>query len=110
MQVNFRKALLDAAHHLLVPVDFQIGMQSTLHQHARPAQFDGLANLVVNGLEIEDVSLFSLRPLQWSIKSAEGAVLGAVVRVINIAVNDVRDHALRMEPATHRIGLHADAH
>jgi hypothetical protein len=29
--VNFRETLLDAAQHRLVPIDFQIGMQATLH-------------------------------------------------------------------------------
>ncbi len=84
-------------------------MQAALHQHAGPAQFDGLANLVVNSFEIEDVSLFRLRPFQRPIEGAEGAVLGAVIRVINIAINDVGGHALGMKLAAHRVRFHADA-
>ena len=64
VQVNFREALLDAAQHLLVPVDLQIGMQAALHQHAGAAQFDGLPNLVVDGVELEDVSLFGRGPFK----------------------------------------------
>ena len=56
MQVDLRKALLDAAQHLLVPIDLEVGMQAALHQHARAAQFDRLADLVVDRFELEDVA------------------------------------------------------
>ena len=95
--------------HLLVPVDLQIGMQAALHQHAGAAQFDGLANLVVDGFELEDVSLFRRWPLQRPVERAEGAVLGAEIRVIDVAVDDVGDDAFGMQLAAHRVGFHADA-
>src|SRR5207244_10688336 len=106
--MNLGKSLLDATQHLLVPVNFQIGMQAALHQHARAAEFDRLANLVVDRFEIEDVSLFSFGSLQWTIKRAECVVLGAEVRVINVAIDDVSDHALGMQFAPDGMGLHAD--
>src|SRR5438445_2071327 len=109
MQVNLGKSLLDATQHLLVPVNFQIGMQAALHQHACAAKFDGFANLVVDRFEIEDVPLFSFGSLQWTIKRAERAVFGAEVRVINVAIDDVGDHALGMQIAAQGVGLHADA-
>src|SRR2546422_10697419 len=109
MQMNRGKSLRDATQHLLVPVNFQIGMPAALHQHARAAEFDGLANRVVDRFEIEDVSLFSFGSLQWTIKRAECAVLGAEVRVINVAIDDVSDHALGMQFAPDGVGLHADA-
>ena len=62
MQVNLRESLLDAAQHLLVPVDLEIGMQAALHQHACAAQLHGLPNLVVDRFEIEDVTLFCRGP------------------------------------------------
>ena len=34
VQVNFGKALLDAAQHLFVPVDLQVGMEASLHEDA----------------------------------------------------------------------------
>ena len=37
VQVNLGKALLDPAHHLLMPFDLQVRMQASLHQHARAA-------------------------------------------------------------------------
>src|ERR1700747_1175111 len=59
MQMNLRKALADATQHLLMPLDLEIRMQSTLHQNACAAEFDRLANLVVNRLEIEKVALLA---------------------------------------------------
>src|SRR5207245_937817 len=109
MQVNLGKSLLDATQHLLVPVNFQIGMQAALHQHACAAKFDGFANLVVDRFEIEDVPLFSFGSLQWTIKRAERAVFGAEVRVINVAIDDVGDHALGTQFAPDGVGAHADA-
>src|SRR5438093_7039365 len=109
MEMDVGKSLLDAAQHLLVPVNFQVGMQTALHQHACAAKFDGFANLVVDRFEIEDVSLFSFGSLQWTIKRAERAVFGAEVRVINVAIDDVGDHALGMQFAPDGVGLHADA-
>src|SRR5438094_10547195 len=109
MQVNLGKSLLDATQHLLVPVNFQIGMQAALHQHACAAKFDRLANLVVDRFEIEDVPLFSFGSLQWTIKRAECAVLGAEVRVMNVAIDDVSDHALGMQFTADGDRFHADA-
>src|SRR5437899_2331679 len=107
--MNLGKSLLDATQHLLVPVNFQIGMQAALHQHARAAEFDRLANLVVDRFEIEDVSLFSFGSLQWTIERTESAVFGAEVRVINVAIDDVGDHALGMQFTAHGVSFHADA-
>jgi hypothetical protein len=109
VQMNLGKTLLDSAEHLFVPVDFQIGMQAALHQHTGAAEFDGLANLFVDGVEIEDVAFLCRWAFEWAIEGAEGAVLGAEVGVIDVAVDDIGDRAFGMEPAAHRIGFHADA-
>src|SRR5439155_2125374 len=84
-------------------------MQAALHKHASAAELDGLANLFVNRVEVEDVSLFRLRPLQWAIKRTERAVLGAEICVINVAVDDVGDHAFGMKLTADGIGFHTDA-
>src|SRR2546425_1189017 len=94
MEMHFREAILDATQHLLVPVDLEIGMQAALHEHAGAAEFDGLADLVVDRVEVEDVAFLRRGALQRAIESAEGAVLGAKVRVVNVAVDDVGDYAL----------------
>src|SRR5438445_13208482 len=107
--MNFGESLLDATQHLLVPVNFQIGMQAALHQHACAAKFDGFANLVVDRFQIEDVPLFGFGAFQWTIERTESAVFGAEVRVINVAIDDVGDHALGMQLAALGGGFHTDA-
>src|SRR6476469_8592491 len=61
MEMDFRKALLDTTQHLLVPINLEVRMEAALHQYARSAKLDGLMNLVVNSLEIEDVGDDSVR-------------------------------------------------
>src|SRR5205085_3363879 len=84
-------------------------MQAALHQHACAAEFHGLPNLLVDRIEIENVSFGSELALQWPIEGAEGAILRAEIRVINVAVDDVRNHTFRMQLAPHGIGFHPDA-
>src|SRR5581483_9210317 len=83
-------------------------MQAALHQHARAAEFHRLADLLVDGLEIEDVPFFRRRPFQRPVEGAKSTVLGAEVRVVDVAVNNVGDHALGMQLAALRVGFHAD--
>ena len=109
MQMNLRKALLQAAEHGLVPLDLQVGMQAALQQHAGAAQLHRLAHLVVDGVEVEDVAFGGQLALQRAIERAEGAVLGAEIGVVDVAVDDVGDHAIGMQAAAHRVGFHADA-
>src|SRR5882762_5896320 len=56
MQVNFWKALLDAAEHLLVPFDLEVGVEAALHQYAGAAEFYGLLDFVVDRVEIKNVA------------------------------------------------------
>src|ERR1700722_149015 len=109
MQVNLRKALLDSAQHFFVPVNLQIGMQAALHEDAGTAKFDGLANLVVDCVEFEDVTFLCRGPLERAIKRAESAVFGAEIGVVNVAIDDVGDHALRVKLPANAISIHADA-
>src|SRR5258708_11143618 len=107
--MNFGKALFDSTQHALVPVNFQVGMQAALHQYTSAAEFDGLADLLVNRVELENVSLFRLRSFQRTIKRAEGAIFCTKVGVVDVAVDDVSRHTFRMELAPHGIGFHADS-
>src|ERR1700678_444394 len=106
--MNLREALLDAAEHSLMPVDLEVRMETSLHQHAGASEFDGLANLFVDGVEIQDVTFLGRRAFQRTIKSAESAILGAKVGVIDVAVNDVRHGAFGMDFASYRVRFHAD--
>src|SRR5258708_11248333 len=96
MQMDLGKALLDPAHHLFIPLELQVRMQAALHKHACPAQFDCLADLFVNGLEIQHIALGSSRSLDRRVEGAESAVLRTEIGVINVTVNDVSDHPFRM--------------
>ena len=98
--------LLDTAQHLLVPIDLEIGVQSTLHQNSGAAKFDRLFYFVVDSVEVEDVSLFSFGSFQRPVKGAKSTVFGAKVRVINVAVDDVRDHTFGVQLAALRVGFH----
>src|SRR5581483_7792461 len=84
-------------------------MQSALHQHTRPPEFYRLADLLVDGFEIQNVTLFGLRAFQGAVEGAESAVLGAEVGVIDVAVNDVGDHAFGVQLSPHRVRFHANA-
>src|SRR5947209_4141327 len=84
-------------------------MQPALHQDARAAKLDSLANLFVDCVEIEDVSLGSQLAFKRPIESTKRAILRAKVRVVDIAIDDVRDHAFRMQLAAERVSVHTNA-
>src|SRR5208283_4868460 len=109
VQVDSGETLFDTTQHLFMPVDLQVGMQAALHQHSRAAHFDSLTNLLVDGFKIEDVSFFGFRAFQRTIEGTEGAVFGAEVGVIKVAINDVSGYAFGVERAAQRVRFHADA-
>ena len=85
-------------------------MNAALHQHAGAAHLEGLGDLLVDLLEVEDVAVVGARvglavEGQRTVEGAEGAVLGAVVGVVDVAIDDVGDHALGMQAAAHSVGL-----
>src|ERR1700690_1901103 len=107
--MNLRETLLDAAQQFLMPVDFEVGVESSLHEDARAPEFDGLADFFVNRIEVEDVPLFRRRAFERAIEGAEGAILRAEVWVVNVAIDDVGDGAFRMQAAANGVSLHADS-
>ena len=109
VQMDLREALLDAAHHAFEVVYLQLRVQSALHEHAGAAQLHGLADFFVDGFEIQQVAFRRELALERTIEGAEAAILGAEVGVIDVAVDDVSDDAVRMQAAAHRVGFHADA-
>src|SRR6516162_7069039 len=108
MQMDPREALLDAAQHLFIPFNLQIGVQPALHQYAGATQLDRLPDLLVDGLEIQNIALRAPRTFDRSVKGTKRAVLGAEIRVINVSVDNVSGYAFRMQFAPHRVRLHAD--
>src|SRR5579883_1752599 len=92
-----------------MPLDFKIRMQPSLHQYAGTAKLHCFLDLLVDRIEIEDVAFLCQLALEWTIESAEGAVLSAEVRVVDIAIDNVGDDAFWMESAANLVGFHADA-
>src|SRR5690348_16807078 len=80
-------------------------MQPALHENPGAAQIYRLLNLVQNRLDRQDVAF--LVPHR-AVKRAEAAILGTKVRVIDVAVDDIADHTVRMKLTTHRVGFFAD--
>src|SRR5690349_8494772 len=80
-------------------------MQTTLHENPGTAQIHRLLNLVENRLDWQDVAFFVPHR---AVKRAETAILGAKIRVIDVAVDDIADHTVGMKLATHGIGFFAD--
>lgn len=109
VQPDFREALLDAGEEAFEPIDLEVGVDAALHEDAGTAHFEGFGNFFVDLFEVEDVSLAGLGSFEWAVEGAEGAVLGAEVGVVDVAIDDVGDHALGMEPATDGVSLEAKA-
>ncbi len=81
-------------------------MQAALHQHAGAADLNHLPNFFVNRFERQDVPVFRA---QRPVKRAEGTILRAEIRVVDVAVNLVGGHARIGLLAAHFVRRHSDA-
>ena len=89
--MELRIALFDVAEQILVPLDRQLGVMTTLHQGARATNRDRLFDLREDDALWKDVALARIARL--AVEGAEVAVRHADVRVIDVAVDDVRNLA-----------------
>jgi hypothetical protein len=104
VQVN-PEAFLDGTKEVFVPLDLQIRMQAALHEHTGAAKVDGFLDLAEDSLLVVDVALgVPHRP----IKGAETAILGAEIRVIDVAIYDVRYHSVGVELAPDGVRNHTN--
>src|SRR4051794_33358891 len=100
------ESLLNRPEQIFIPLDLQIRMKSALHQDAGSTEIECFLDLAENDVLREDVAfLVPKRP----VKRAEAAVLGTEIRVINVAIDNVRSDSFRVEFPPDRVGLHADA-
>src|SRR5215218_3693986 len=99
-------ARVKLAQEVFVPLDAEVGMQPALHQHARAAERDGLVDSLANLFERLDVSVGLSRP---PVEGAEGADDVADVRVVYVAVDDVRDDARGVLARANLVGGRAHA-
>src|SRR5208282_5495334 len=106
MQVHLGETRAEGTQQILVPFDFQVGVQAALEQDSRAAERQHLVNLPANLFEGQDVALLRSH---GAIEGAEGAILGAEVRVIDVAVDLVGGDARVVFQAADLLGGHAEA-
>ena len=92
---------LDVGKDLLEPADVEVGRQSPLHHDRRAAQGQRLLDLAEDLVAAEQVALAAARRL---VEGAEAAAREAVVGVIDVAVDDEGDVALRVQAAADFVG------
>jgi hypothetical protein len=104
MQV-YREALLDGAQQIFVPLDLQVGMQAALHQDAGAPQVQRFLDLGEDGLVVVDVP-FGVA--HGPVEGAKTAIFRTKIRVINVAVDDIRNHTFGMILLAEGVGRHTD--
>src|SRR6185437_13181007 len=92
---------LDGAEKIFVPFDLEIGMQSALKKHASAAEIDRFLNLAEDRFARKNVAFLVA---ERTIEGAEAAILRAEIRVVDIAVNDVRDDTIGVVLAANGVG------
>src|SRR6185295_2399432 len=84
---------LDVAHQIEVPLEGDVGIVSALEQDLHAADRLALVDLGADLLEAEHVALGVLRT---AVERAELAIGDADVGVVDVPVDDVSDHILRV--------------
>jgi hypothetical protein len=92
---------LDVAHQLEIPLERDVRVVSALEQDLHAADGLALVDLGADLLEAEDVPLGVAGP---AVERAELAVGDADVGVVDVPVDDVGDHALRVPAPPLRVG------
>ena len=92
---------LHPAKEILVPGDGQIGVEPALQEDLHASGVDHLLQLLPQHFAAQHVA-FGVpdRPVE----GAEAAARGANVGVVDVAIDDVRDHALGVLLLAHGIG------
>jgi len=109
MQPYLREPLFDASEQALKPFDLEIGVETTLHQDSGAAHLECLGYLLINRLEVENVTFRGEFAFKGPVKGTKAAILGAKICIVDVAVNNVSDYPLGMQLAPKRIGFHAQA-
>ena len=106
VQMDARVLLLQRAEQIFVVIELQIGIQAALQQNSGAAELEHLVNLAANFFEGEDVAFFRAHR---AVEGAEGAVFGAEIRVIDVAIDLIGgDARVGLFPPDF-VGGHADA-
>ena len=104
LQVHLREALLQAAQHLAVPVERQLGMQPADDVELGDGFAPALAGALPDLLERHGVGLGIVRPLAEGAQAATGH---ADVGGVDVAV-DVEIRHVAVQPLAHQVGQVAE--
>ena len=102
MAVNF-ESFFNAGEQAFVIIDFQIRMNASLHQDARAAERDGFFDLLVDHMIGQHVRF---RIALDAVERTEGAKFLTNVRVVDVPIDDVADHVIRMASLAYAVGAH----
>src|SRR2546426_1547969 len=106
MQLKARVLRTKRAQKIFVPLDAEIRMQPTLHQHTGASERDRLVNLRANLIYRAHVGVGRTWP---AIERAESADDVTYIRIINVSIDDVGDDVIGMTSFPHFVGRGADA-
>ena len=104
MDVNVRKASLDFAQQFQVPTQRQLWVHAALHENLRATNRHEFFNLMKNRLVGQRVRIMIFRV---AAERAEGALGGADVRVVDVAIDDVGANMVAVYFAAAEVGPHA---
>ncbi len=107
VQMHLRVARLQGAQQIFVIADLQVRMQAALEQNSGAAEFQHLVDFLVDLLKRQNVTVLGA---ERTVKRTEGAILGAKIRVVDVAVDLVSDDAGVVFLQAHLVRGHADAH
>src|SRR6266404_979682 len=104
VDVYLGKVATNVLQEVQVVIDAELRMMSALHQYLDATDRHQLLDLLAHLLGREYVRIIVALLAH---ERAEGAIHIAYVRVVDIAVNNIRDAALRMFPLAHHISQRA---
>ena len=105
VQLEIGKPLLHRPEQIFVPRERQVGIVPALQQQLHAAQRARLFDLLEDLVEAEHVA-FAVPDL--AVERAEVAARHADVGVVDVAVDDVGDEAVRVLPPPHAVGHAAE--
>ena len=106
MNIDLRKVRFNIAQEFLIPLQWQRGMQATLHQDLIAPQRNSLFNFCEDETTVEEIPFSVLRR---PIKSAEITDGCADIGVVDVAIDVVCAIGLRMHASCDGIRCSADS-
>ena len=100
VDIDVGESGFDIPEELLVPLEFEVGVQSTLHEDLVAAEIDGFLDLLEQFLSIQHVAFVAFR---GSVKRAEVANRGADVGVVDIPIDIVGSVVLGVQAVGNRL-------